>query len=198
MYKGEARKSAVAIKIPRNSLSQKQVEDFRKEVAILSSVFHPNICLFLGAYIGESEIIIVNELLEGNVAELLANKNFTLSMTQKLKMNEDAARGLAWLHGSGIVHRDVKPQNYLYKRLGENSFQIKVCDFGLSDLQQQGGNLIRENNPKGTPLYMAPEVLLSRPLSEKVDIYSWAISELFFFVCVILTLFSLVGDCDRP
>lgn len=42
------------------------------------------------------------------MAELLTNRNIVLTTTQKLKMNEDAARGLAWLHGSGIVHRDVK------------------------------------------------------------------------------------------
>lgn len=71
VYKGEARKSPVAIKIPRNALSPKQIEDFRKEVAILSSVFHPNICLFLGAYVGENEIIIVNELLEVCIFVLL-------------------------------------------------------------------------------------------------------------------------------
>ena len=174
VYKGVVRKTDVAIKIPRNTLSEKQVEDFRKEVAILSSVFHPNICLFLGAYVGQSEIIIVNELLEGNVAELVANPNFSLSTTQKLRMNLDAALGLSWLHGSGIVHRDIKPSNYLFKRLGEASFQIKVCDFGLSDLNN--GAVVRESNPKGTPLYMAPEVLLSKPLNEKVDVYSWAVT----------------------
>ncbi len=62
----------------------------------------------------------------------------------------------------------------MFKRLGESSFQIKVCDFGLSDLHN--GAVVRESNPKGTPLYMAPEVLLSKPLNEKVDVYSWAVT----------------------
>lgn len=46
---GIVRKSEVAIKVPRNKLSEKQISDFQKEVNILGSVFHPNICLFLGA-----------------------------------------------------------------------------------------------------------------------------------------------------
>ena len=137
VYRGHVRGSEVAIKIPRNALSDKQISDFTKEVAILSSVFHPNICLFLGAYVGAKEVIIVNELMEGNVGDLLAQKDVRLSMTQKLRMNEDAARGIAWLHGSNIYHRDVKPSNYLYKKLGEGKYQIKVCDFGLSDLRYE-------------------------------------------------------------
>lgn len=108
VYRGSVRGSEVAIKIPRNKLSEKQINDFTKEVAILSSVFHPNICLFLGAYVGTTEVIIVNELMEGNVGELIANKDLRLSLTQKLRMNEDAARGIAWLHGSDIFHRDIK------------------------------------------------------------------------------------------
>lgn len=159
--------------MPRNKLSEKQIADFQREVAILSSVFHPKICLFLGAYIGTDEVIIVTELLEGNVEQLLRNPNVSLSLYQKLKMNEDAAQGIAWLHGSGIVHRDIKPSNYLYKRIGEFNFQIKVCDFGLADLNS---GVLRENNPKGTPLYMAPEVLMSKALNEKVDVYSWAVT----------------------
>lgn len=175
VYRGVVRGSTVAIKIPRNALSEKQIKDFTKEVAILSSVFHPNICLFLGAYVGQQEVIIVNELMEGNVGELLANKNLKISMTQRLRMNEDAARGIAWLHGSDIVHRDLKPSNYLYKRLGERQYQVKVCDFGLSDLSSTG-SFVYEQKPKGTPLYMAPEVLMSQALNEKVDVYSFAIT----------------------
>ena len=180
----------MAIKVPRNKLSEKQISDFKKEVNILSSAFHPNICLFLGAYIGQEEVIIVTELLEGNVEQLLKSNNVTLSLYQKVKFNVDAALGIAWLHGTGIVHRDIKPSNYLFKRVGENSYQIKVCDFGLSGmsffssrsftdflfLSDLNSGVLRENNPKGTPLYMAPEVLLSRTLNEKVDVYSYAVT----------------------
>lgn len=164
---------------------------------LCKGVFHPNICLFLGACFEGNDVYIVTELLEGNVAALLRNPAVKLSFYQKVMINADAAKGMAWLHASRIVHRDIKPSNYLYQKSGENKFHIKVrrdgllfffcfplgpdkktktnkvCDFGLSDLNVPA---VREKNPKGTPLYMSPEVLLGRPLSEKVDVYSWAVT----------------------
>ena len=66
----------MVLKVPRKQFSPKQLSDFRREVAILSSIYHPNICLFMGAYVGDEGVIIVSELLvDENAAALPANSN---------------------------------------------------------------------------------------------------------------------------
>ena len=48
---------------------------------------------------------------------------------------------------------------------------MKVCDFGLSQLFEKGQKIMDEKRPKGTPLYMAPEVWLGKEFNEKADVY---------------------------
>ena len=74
------------------------------------------------------------------------------------------------LHGSNpqFIHRDFKTSNLL---VDENN-RIKICDFGLSQIKKQGEKLLDgKEGAKGTPLWMAPEVLEGREFSEKADIY---------------------------
>jgi serine/threonine protein kinase len=74
------------------------------------------------------------------------------------------------LHGSNpqFIHRDFKTSNLL---VGENN-RIKICDFGLSQIKRQGENLLDgKDGAKGTPLWMAPEVLAGREFNEKADVY---------------------------
>ena len=84
------------------------------------------------------------------------------------------------------MHRDFKPSNLL---VDENN-RIKICDFGLSQVKPKGENLRdREGEgAKGTPLWMAPEVLMGLPFNEKADVY-----RSFFFLyfsCYFYFLFN--------
>jgi len=80
--------------------------------------------------------------------------------------------GMNWLHQSipPIMHRDLKPSNLLVDEHGT----IKVCDFGLSMIKI-GETHKDKNSVPGTPLWMAPEVLMGKPLNEKCDVYSYAL-----------------------
>jgi len=69
-----------------------------------------------------------------------------------------------------VIHRDLKPSNLLVDR----DFKVKLCDFGLSAFQWTAKIQDTDTAP-GTPLWMAPEVLMGRPLSEKADLYSFGI-----------------------
>ena len=90
-------------------------------------------------------------------------------------MARDAAKGMAWLHGSNpvFIHRDLKTSNLL---VGED-WNIKICDFGLSQIKKRGEHYLRDGmeGAKGTPLWMSPEVMSGEHFNEKADIYSFGI-----------------------
>ena len=137
---------------------------------IWSRLYHPNICLFMGAHVHPDKVLIVTEILEGDLESLL-KKNKKLSLYTRMKMAKEAAQGVAWLHGQNpkVIHRDIKTSNFLY----DKNYRIKVCDFGLSDLAER--NIQDLSGAKGTLLYMAPEVMMGSPFNEKADVYSFGI-----------------------
>eukprot|EP01097_Dermamoeba_algensis_P005996 TRINITY_DN3774_c0_g1_i1.p1 TRINITY_DN3774_c0_g1~~TRINITY_DN3774_c0_g1_i1.p1 ORF type:complete len:520 (+),score=48.87 TRINITY_DN3774_c0_g1_i1:147-1706(+) len=170
VYEGVCRALPVAIKLPQLR-SQSMIKSFTHEVDVMSKINHPNVCLFLGACLEDPEQLqIVTEKLEGDLLSLISQKK--LAIFERLKLAKDAAQGIAWLHGMGVIHRDLKTKNILYDRNGN----AKVCDFGLAQFIRPEVDVTDENNkPKGTPLYMAPEVLQNKRITKKVDVYSFGI-----------------------
>jgi len=90
-----------------------------------------------------------------------------------VKMAKDCAAGMAWLHGANpqIIHRDLKPQNLLV----DSHWNVKVFDFGLAQVKVREEKLRDGKSIPGTPLWMAPEVLMGKDVDEKSDIYSFGI-----------------------
>lgn len=176
VWAGKCRGANVAIKIPKNQegLTEKKIQEFVKEVEIMSKIFHPNVTLFMGACLEPGKVMIVTELLQNNVEELLRS-TIPLSLTDRIRMARDAARGMAWLHGSNpkIIHRDLKTSNLLFVE-HEGTYTIKVCDFGLSQLLE-GDDSQDKKNAIGSPLWMAPEVMQKKPFNERADVYSFGI-----------------------
>jgi serine/threonine-protein kinase len=111
---------------------------------------------------------------------LLDPKSSQFSLYERVKWMKQVAEGLAWIHGAGIVHRDLKPSNVLYDA---KSRTVKVCDFGLSVLLPRGDATLLD--PKGTPLYVAPELVTEGPTTHSCDVFSYGImgyvSFFFFF-----------------
>jgi|688.fasta_scaffold341276_1 serine/threonine protein kinase len=75
---------------------------------------------------------------------------------------------MLYLHENRVLHRDLKPQNILLQ-----DDKIKLCDFGFAKKMSASTNFLR--SIKGTPLYIAPEILQSKPYTHKVDIWSFGI-----------------------
>ena len=88
----------------------KVMEAHREEVTLLSKIFHPNVCLFMGACFEPGNMMIVTELLAlGDFKALLYSKELDLSLFTRMRMMTDAARGLTWLHQGDfvVIHRDL-------------------------------------------------------------------------------------------
>eukprot|EP01104_Vermistella_antarctica_P019284 TRINITY_DN7489_c0_g1_i1.p1 TRINITY_DN7489_c0_g1~~TRINITY_DN7489_c0_g1_i1.p1 ORF type:complete len:517 (+),score=149.34 TRINITY_DN7489_c0_g1_i1:57-1553(+) len=174
VYRGKCRAQDVAIKVPKKQdIKKKKLEAFLREVEIMSNTYCPYITLYMGACTVPGKIMIVTELLDTDVEHILADKKKQLTLYQRMKMAKDASHGMAWLHGANprIIHRDLKTSNLLL----DKTLRVKVCDFGLSQLCKTGQKYVDEDGAKGTPLYMAPEVLAGEEFNEKADVYSFAI-----------------------
>jgi len=110
----------------------------------------------------------------GDLEALLHDERLNIPLVTRMRMARDAAKGMTWLHSSNpvFIHRDLKTSNLL---VGDD-WGIKLCDFGLSQIKKRGENLMDGvEGAKGTPLWMAPEVMMGEPFNEKADVYSFGI-----------------------
>jgi len=139
---------------------------------LMSQINHPNIVLYMGACTIPGSLKIVTEMMESNLSTLLHDKDIKLPLLQKIKMARDCALGMSWLHGSNnpIIHHDLKPSNCLI----DKDYRIKISDFGLSIIKIKG-SFVYSEFPKGTAVYMAPEVYRGEEYDEKCDVYSFGI-----------------------
>jgi len=173
VYRATCRGQPVAVKIPRRQeLSEKQLASFRREVAVLKRCWHPNIVLFLGACSRPGSFFLVTDLLLGDIESLLRAPDSALSPSLKHSFAKDTALAMNWLHGiSHMIHRDLKPANLLY----DAAMRVKVTDFGFSQLRVDNVQFRDQKGPKGSALWMAPEVLLRQPFDEKIDVYAFGL-----------------------
>lgn len=107
----------------------------------------------MGACTEPGHLSIVTELLPaGSLHDLLHNPKIHISLLQKLKMMQDLALGMNWLHCSKppILHRDLKSTNVLV----DEHWNMKLCDFGLSTIFDRGNYVKDEGNPAGTVRYL--------------------------------------------
>lgn len=160
----------VAVKrLARARLTERDTNQFRAEVVLHAKLEHPNVLPVFGACFQEGNLCLVTEYVQrGTLRDLLASpEGARLGWDVRLRMLRHAARGVAYLHARSppVIHRDLKPANLL---VGDDH-RVKVADFGLARVKEEGATMTAS---RGTRAYAAPEVLLSRPYTEKVDVYA--------------------------
>ena len=152
--------------IPMKNLSN-NIDDFVKEVDIISTLDHPNVIKFYETYHDKCFFHIVMELCKGK--EILYEMTNNGCMEEKKVVNiiVKVLLAIAHCHNRGVTHRDLKPENILFDSMKPEA-DIKLIDFGLSrkyDKEQKMHSIL------GTPYYVAPEVLKGE-YDEKCDIWS--------------------------
>lgn len=165
--------SDVGVKVfSSQEYSDEVIQSFRQEVSLMKKLRHPNILLFMGAVTSPHRLCIVTEYLpRGSLFRLLQRNTTKLDWRRRVHMALDVARGMNYLHhySPPIIHRDLKSSNLLV----DKNWTVKVADFGLSRLKRE--TYLTTKTGKGTPQWMAPEVLRNEPSDEKSDVYSYGV-----------------------
>ncbi|KAJ4893043.1 PAS domain-containing protein tyrosine kinase family protein [Raphanus sativus] len=141
--------SDVAVKVfSKQEYSEEIIQSFRLEVALMRRLRHPNVLLFMGAVTSPPRLCIVSEFLpRGSLFRLLQRNTTKLDWRRRINMAMDIARDKNWT--------------------------VKVADFGLSRIKHE--TYLTTRSGKGTPQWMAPEVLRNESADEKSDIYSFGV-----------------------
>ncbi|XP_071918480.1 serine/threonine-protein kinase EDR1-like isoform X3 [Coffea arabica] len=173
VYRGIWNGSDVAVKVYfGNEYNDQTLLSYTQELDIMRRLRHPNVLLFMGAVCSQEKLALVTEYLpRGSLFKALHKSNQQLDIRRRLRMALDVARGMNYLHHRNppIVHRDLKSSNLLV----DKSWNVKVGDFGLSKLKN--ATFLTNKSGKGTPQWMAPEILRNEPSTEKSDIYSFGV-----------------------
>ncbi|EPB66415.1 protein tyrosine kinase, partial [Ancylostoma ceylanicum] len=173
VYKGILRsglidKKEVAIKTINGSISAEENEKLFQEAMLMKTLVHPNVILLIGVASNEEPVMIVMELAPGGAVLDAVQAKPGPSTYIRIKYCLDAAQGLTYLSGKGIIHRDIAARNTL---IGKNN-TAKISDFGLSCLGAQK----KEKTLKKVPVrYLAPETLQTRSYTTKTDVWTFGI-----------------------
>ncbi|XP_019417722.1 PREDICTED: CBL-interacting serine/threonine-protein kinase 8 [Lupinus angustifolius] len=160
---------SVAMKVLDRStiLKHKMVDQIKREISIMKLVRHPYVVRLHEVLASRTKIYIILEFITGGELFDKIIHHGRLSEAESRRYFQQLIDGVDYCHSKGVYHRDLKPENLLLDSLGN----IKISDFGLSALPEQGVSILRTTC--GTPNYVAPEVLSHKGYNGAVaDVWS--------------------------
>jgi serine/threonine-protein kinase len=162
----------VALKILHDQYGgdEEYVERFRREARSVAQLSHPNIVTVIDRGEEEGKQFIVFEIVEGENLKELVERGGPLPVRRALELGLEVGRALAFAHGQGLVHRDVKPQNVLLDGDG----RAKVTDFGIARTLDAVGQT-ETGTVLGTSHYIAPEQARGERIDAQTDVYSFGV-----------------------
>ncbi|KAL6497798.1 Mitogen-activated protein kinase kinase kinase npk1 [Orobanche hederae] len=159
------------VAIAANNSSKKTQEfigELEREVNLLKNLSHPNIVRYLGTAREEDSLNILLEFVPGGSISSLLGKFGSFPESVIRMYTKQLLLGLEYLHKNKIMHRDIKGANILV----DNKGCIKLADFGASKKVEALATITGAKSMKGTPYWMAPEVIVQSGHSYSADIWS--------------------------
>jgi hypothetical protein len=164
-----------------------------REATCLAALQHPNIVTLYDFGADEAGPFVVMELVEGETLdEVVARGAFPLA--DFILLARQSLEGLAAAHRAGLLHRDLKPGNLMLQHGSTGFLQVKILDFGISNVapESEAGN--DGDTILGTVEFMAPEQLERQPFDQRSDLY--ALGCIFYYTLTGVSPFRgpTVGD----
>ena len=160
----------IALKILHESrvTNEESVLRFLKEIQAMGGLSHRNIATVYDAGWDHTKIFIAMELLKGkSLEDVMRDKK--LNLQEIAQIGVQVAEALDFIHREGIVHRDIKPSNIMIDPRG----QVKITDFGIAHIEDPAmTRQTKTGEILGTPSYMSPEQVESKPVDGRSDLYS--------------------------
>uniref|UniRef100_A0A8C5HNL4 non-specific serine/threonine protein kinase n=1 Tax=Gouania willdenowi TaxID=441366 RepID=A0A8C5HNL4_GOUWI len=165
----------VAIKILKvKEPTPEQLQAFKNEMQVLRKTRHVNILLFMG-YMTKPNFAIITQWCEGS--SLYRHLHVTetkFDTMRRIDVARQTAQGMDYLHAKNIIHRDLKSNNIFL----HEGWTVKIGDFGLATVKSRWSGSQQVEQPSGSILWMAPEVIRmqdSNPYTFQSDVYGYGV-----------------------
>ncbi|HEY4157872.1 MAG TPA: AAA family ATPase [Polyangiaceae bacterium] len=162
------RQTNVAIKM-LGILTPRSMVSIKQEFRVASELIHPNLVRLHELFSDGAEWFFTMDLLAGTTLDKLRAAHGGLEHALIYDLFRQLALGLSELHGSGTLHGDLKPSNFMI--VGDER-RVVLLDFGLARPLRA---VDQDNVPAGTPEYMAPEQAAGKRVTEAADWYSFGV-----------------------
>lgn len=161
----------VAIKVLHLAGDGESAPAFQRESHLMASLSHPNIvAIHDSGRVGEHSYL-VTELVLGKPLRVAMIPGQPWPVRRVLPVLDAIARALSYIHGKGVLHLDLKPENVLCPLNGE----IKITDFGLALSEVDARQLAEKGLAQGTVDYCAPEQRHGLKTDPRSDLFSFAV-----------------------
>lgn len=178
-----------AIKSLEKAKLKGDVTSLRTELKILRFCDHPNVVKFVELYQDPVHYHFILELCRGGDLGTWVKNHGPLSEEETKAAIYQVLKSLAYLHACGLMHRDVKCENFLFLHKSATS-PVKLIDFGLSTKMHEREKMY---SIVGTPTYIAPEMIEKIGYDEKIDV--WAVGVMTYFL--LTGLYPFMGDTHQ-
>ncbi|NWX92447.1 ULK3 kinase, partial [Nothoprocta pentlandii] len=161
-------REVVAVKcVSKRSLNRASVENLLTEIEILKAVRHPHIVELKDFQWDSSHIYLIMEFCAGGDLSRFIRTRRVLPEKVVRVFLQQLACALKFLHDRNISHLDLKPQNILLSSLEKP--QLKLADFGFAQYMSPWDE---QHVLRGSPLYMAPEMICCQQYDARADLWS--------------------------
>jgi len=146
---------------------------FEREANLASKLDHPNLISVHDRGEEDGQLWIAMSYIDGTDAAIeVAKGPNVMTTTRALRIITEVGKGLDYAHQRGLLHRDVKPANFLLSGSDHSEERVVLTDFGVARSAEETIQLTQTGTFVATMAYAAPEILLGRHLDHRTDIYA--------------------------